>query len=477
MKENTMNVKRVIFCVIVFILLAGSIHVDAATTTALNPPANEPWTKEVVDSTPYAYTGQYVSIAHHPVSGRAYISYYDNEYDELIMAREVAPGTGDCYGNDDWDCTIVTYGNDVGRYSSIDVTYVVPGTPQMPYTKVGISYYDATQKSLMYAQTLNPAGGWSTWTKTEIDDSNLEVNVRGTYSSLKFTSDHKPVIAYHYSSFIGTGMIGGVKIASFNSSGTGAGCYGDDADNWDCDYVSSMNDHTDYGSHVSMDLAGDDTVHIGFYDSYNSQLVWATYWGFGGSCNYDEWNCVIVDGAGDVGQFVSIHAPKNSSDKLRFAYFDNTTSLGKVKYAVRVPSGGNCTSSSFNCFNVDTIGDPLGHIGISITVDRQGYPIIAYMDASSPTSATKLKVARPALAHGYTYGNCGAVPPGDLFLYWQCELVDPGYQDIVDEAAFAAVSVSPAGLATVAYYEYDSYNDVGRLKVAQQHYMNYLPMI
>jgi len=474
-KENKMKIKRILFYVIVLIMLAGIINVEPVNAATLPP--NEPWKTEVVDATPYAFPGQYVSIAHHPISGRAYISYYDAEYEELIMAREVAPGTGDCYGNHDWDCTIVTYGNDVGRYSSIDVDWVVPGGPTMPYTKVGISYYDATQKSLMYAQTLNPAGGWTTWTKQEIDDSTLNSNVRGTYSSLKFTSDHKPVIAYHYSSYTGTGFIGGVKIASFNSSGTGAGCYGEYAAYWDCDYVSSLMGHTDYGIHVSLDLAADDTIHIGFYDSFNSRLVWATYWGFGGSCDNNEWNCVIVDGAGDVGQFVSIHAPKSSSDKLRFAYFDNTTSLGRVKYAVQVSSGGNCTSSIFNCFDVDQIGDPAGHIGISLSVDKQGYPIIAYMDASSSFSATKLKVARPALAYGITYGNCGEVSPGDLFLYWQCDLVDPGYQDIVNEAAFAAVSVSPAGLATIAYYEYDSYNDVGRLKVAQQYFTLYLPLI
>lgn len=476
-----MKIKPLIFLVIVLVFLAGSINVDAALMTAGNPPANEPWKTEVVDATPYAFTGQYVSIAHHPNSGRAYISYYDAEYDELIMARQVAPGTGDCYGNDDWDCTIVTYGNDVGRYSSIDVDYIVPGAPQMPYTKVGISYYDATQKSLMYAQTLNPAGGWTEWTTQEVDDSTSVDNIRGAYSSLKFTTDHKPIIAYHYVSYdVGVlGDFGGVKIAYYDSSGTGDGCFGADADNWDCDTVSSLVDHTDYGSHVSLDLTADDTVHIGFYDSYNSELVWATYWGSGGSCsNYQEWNCITVDGAGDVGQFVSIHAPKNGSDKLRFAYFDNTTSVGRVKYAIMVSSGGNCGDSNvFKCFDVDEIGDPPGHIGISITVDKQGYPIIAYMDASPSSSATKLKIARPALAYGNTAGNCGETPPGDLYLYWQCELVDPGYQDIVDEAAFVAVSVSPAGLATIAYYEYDSYDDVGRLKVAQQYFTLYLPMI
>lgn len=474
-----MKIKRIAFLVTAFILFAGSINVDAASITALNPPAKEPWSIEVVDSTPYAFPGTYVSIAHHPISGRAYISYYDSEYDNLVMAREVAPGTGDCYGNDNWDCTIISYGDDVGRYSSIDVDWVAPGGPIMPYTKVGISYYNTSQKSLMYAQTLNPAGGWTEWTKQEVDDSTNVNNIRGAYSSLKFNSNHRPIIAYHYETYDlpGMGDFGGVKIASFNSGGAGSGCFGEDGDYWDCETIDSMNDHTDHGSYVSLDLASDDTVHIAFYDSFNSELIWATYWGFGGACSNEAWNCVTVDGAGDVGQFVSIHAPKSNTDKLRFAYFDNTLSNGRVKYAVQVPSGGNCSSSHFNCFDVDTIGDPPGHIGLSIDVDKQGYPIIAYMDASPALALTALMVARPALAYGNSVGNCGEVPPGDLFLYWQCEIIDPGYQDIVSEALFADVSVSPAGLATIAYYEYDSYHDVGHLKVARQHFMTYLPLI
>jgi len=472
-----MKIMRVIIVVLLLVLIGGSVSVEATRTIVL--PANLPWSKEVVDSTPYTQTGQYVSIAHHPISGAAYISYYNAEYESLYMAREVSDGTGDCYGNDGWDCTVVSYGGDVGRYSSIDVDWVVPGLPEIPYTKVGISFFDADQKSLMYAELRKTAGDWTDWTIQEVDDYD-DWDVRGTYSSLKFNSDHDPIIAYHYITILDDLNLGGVKIASYNSDETGYGCYyGADSLNWDCERVSSYPYDVDYGSHVSLDLSYDDTVHLAFYDSINSKLVWAYLVepGEQGSCNYDNWDCITVDNNGDVGKFVSIHAPKNTADKLRFAYFDNVSTMGKLKYAVRATSGGNCTSTLFNCFAVDDIGNPLGHIGLSITVDNQGYPIIAYMDSSSDTSATKLKVARPALAYWNTVGNCGGVPPGGSSQYWQCELLDPGYRDIVNEAAFADVSVSPDGLASIAYYEYDSYGDVGRLKVAQQRYMIYLPLI
>lgn len=74
-----MKIKSLIFISIVLILLAGSINVDAALITAGSSPATEPWKTEVVDATPNAYPGQYVSVANHPVSGRAYISYYDGD--------------------------------------------------------------------------------------------------------------------------------------------------------------------------------------------------------------------------------------------------------------------------------------------------------------------------------------------------------------------------------------------------------------
>ena len=114
-----MYTKRIFFIFFVLILLAGSIKVDAASTLAANPPANEPWTTEHVDWYPGSGVGTNVSIAHHPTTGIAYISYYDYLNNELWMAHEVDPGTGDCHNNDDWDCQLIDSDGDVGKYNSI----------------------------------------------------------------------------------------------------------------------------------------------------------------------------------------------------------------------------------------------------------------------------------------------------------------------------------------------------------------------
>jgi hypothetical protein len=148
-----------------------------------------------------------------------------------------------------------------------------------------------------------------------------------------------------------------------------------------------------------------------------------------------------------------------------------------IKYAEFVGAGGNCDADSeWICYTVDTVGKPLGHIGLSLAMDSQGYPIIAYMDASDEMAPKNLKIARPAPAYGLEYGNCGDVPPGDLFQYWQCSFIDTG-NAYVDEAGYAAVSVNPAGLATIAYSEFNSYDNESYLKVAEQYVTINLPLI
>ena len=147
---------------------------------------------------------------------------------------------------------------------------------------------------------------------------------------------------------------------------------------------------------------------------------------------------------------------------------------GELSYAKYVGSAGNCgfggAESQYQCDILDTIGDGQSQVGISIAVDLQGYPIIAYEDASDPTGVSVLKVARPVLAHGIPAGNCG--PIGSLGHSWQCTTIDDATQGggagNLYEADFAAVAVDPNGFAVIAYNEYDDLNNEGRLKFAGQ---------
>ncbi len=467
-----MKMKRVFFILLVIILLAGVISVDSAITAGL--PANEPWTKEYVYKRDGMNMGTHVSIAHHPTTGIAYISYYDSENDDLWMAHEVTPGTGNCYNNDDWHCEMVDTDGDVGKYSSIDVTRVPANYPIPAYTKIGISYYDATNGALKYASYRSfPTPG--SWTIYQVDQRvYVGHEFRGTFSSMKFGPTYLPVIAYHAQSDA-TVEYGSVKLASYVASG-GSGCNSEDGEYWVCETIDRVDsiDELDHGTHPSLDFTWDGQVQVAFYNAVLNSLDFAWYMGFGGSCSNTEWSCETIDDGTDLGKYVSLHAKDSSTDKTRLAYYNAHN--GRLRYAESVSSGGTCTSSSFNCYVIDTVGTPIGNFDISMDVDSLGYPIIAYMDAHEDLAPTGLKIARPAPAYGLDQGNCGDVPPGYLFQYWQCSTIDGG-NAYVDDAGFISVSVSPAGLATLAYSEYNSQDYETYLKVAQQHFGIYLPAI
>jgi hypothetical protein len=465
-----MHYKRILLILIVMIFMTGTLSAEAATTG--KAVALEPWTNGVVDKITGGYVGSHVSIAHYERDGSAYVSYYDATNKNLKLAYQISSGTGNCPGDANWKCETVDNGfisifanHDVGQYNSIDVvdeTYL----GRFHYARIGISYYDATAKALKFAERKCTLLDCS-WTITTVHDDGSNLTDMGQYSSFKFAGGTTPTIFYHLESMITTtGMVKRAVLTGDNS--------GPCAPGWLCDTVAYGVASSAYGTHISADGG-----RVVFYDPQKTELVMAHSTGSAltntcGLGNY--WDCEVIDSNGDVGKFASFS--NNGGHPMKIAYYDATN--GKVKYAISVTSGtGNCTNDSFNCFAVDTIGTTtLGkNIGISLTLDAQGQPVIAYQDFLEDLAPAKLKLARPSTAYGEMIGNCGAVPPGYLFLYWQCRQLDSGINTYVNLADYAAVSVSPAGLATVAYYETDDYYSEGRLKVAQQHFGIYLPLI
>ena len=487
-----MHYKRILLIVIVMIFMTGSLSVKAATTASSVPPL-APWDSEVVDKLTGGSVGSHVSIAHYKENGRAYVSYYDATNHDLKLAYQVDPGTGNCPGNLDWKCSTVDDGgpyvlqHDVGQFSSTDIvtkTVYLTASPQgeinaqLPhyhYAKIGISYYDATVDALRFAIGSCNDATVCTWTKTTVDDDTSDIfadNI-GQYSSFYFGTDATPIIFYQARTTGLGDFYGYVKHAwqtppSIPIAGCQAG--------WSCEIVAQSLTNRAYGSYISADGG-----RVAFYNPINGSLVVANPTGsiMSNNCGLGNyWFCAVIDNNGDVGKFASLH--NDGVNPMRVAYYDATT--GKVKYAIRTTADtGNCTDNDYNCFAVDTIGTTTLdiNIGISLTLDAQGEPVIAYQNFLEDMAPAKLKLARPSSVYGQPIGNCGAVPPGYLFQYWQCSILDWGGQ-YQNEADYAAVSVSPAGLATVAYYEiYESAQDVfeGRLKVTQQHFAIFLPLI
>jgi len=116
-------------------------------------------------------------------------------------------------------------------------------------------------------------------------------------------------------------------------------------------------------------------------------------------------------------------------------------------------------------------------MAISLTTDETGIPIIAYQKFHSELSPGDLRVARPAYALGIEVGNCGDVPPGQLYFYWQCDTLDSG-DAYTSVAKYASVALNSNGLAIIAYDESDEYDYFNSLRVAYLTFNNlYLPVV
>jgi hypothetical protein len=250
------------------------------------------------------------------------------------------------------------------------------------------------------------------------------------------------------------------------------------AGKWQCDKIDSGS-NSGLGKYASLDLNGSDQPRIAYYDETNHILKYAQKGGSGLNCGpSNSWGCRGIEPATDTGKFASLQVNKTGSEIPKIAYYNATT--GKLKYARRVGSGGNCAYSSitlqweWQCDTIDDMGTGLGEAGVSLAVDASDNPYIAYMQAPGGLNANRLKIARPIGVLGLLIGNCG--PTGGLFNLWQCDTIDIG-GPYTDEAAFAAIALNSAGLASIAYYESDTYYSTGYLKIAYQRLQLFLPLI
>ncbi len=462
---------RIVLITLIAVLLVSTISVSAAEIEEAG--ATQPWRTTKIDGYGHWDVGTHVSMVRHPKTGKLYISYYDSVNTALKMAHEVTPGTGNCR-DENWECETVQSGDSVGKYSSIDVVYIEYSNPILNHTKIGISFYDATKQRLRYATCNSGLLYTCEWQVYNVDDSSNEQVYVGQYSSLKFDSENVPHIAYH--SYGIAPFFSSANFASYVGEGTG-NCI--DGGSFDCETIDSSSSTLGHGSHTSLDFnlySGEPIV--AFYNAEDDALEMAYPTLYPGSeCSNTDWTCRIIDDDGNVGKYVSLHAPKSGYDTYRLAYYDVTNA--EVKYAVYVGTGGNCTNPAFDCYAVDTVGaytDTMNPISLAIdTSQEDDYPVIAYSQFATE-GWTHLKIARPASSYGELFGNCGDVPPGELFLYWQCSIVDVGGPH-VHEGYYVALDVNSAGLAAIAYSElYVDYSE-NSLMLARQQFQMYLPLI
>jgi hypothetical protein len=418
-------------------LARGSNNVEdgAVSGTNITTSASTRWFFTRVD-TPYN-VGQYVSVVLHPVSGLPYVSYYDADHEDLRMAKYVGSG-GNCGPNNDWSCETVVSAGNVGKYSSI----VIDPVDNLPM----IAYYDTSDGGALKL-AIRTVFSWNIKT---IDDPTI--GSAGTYASLKLDSTGKPRIAYYFSNLMG---IDSLWYAKYVGGGTG-NCGGND---YQCDLIDSGDL---VGKYTSIALDSSDRPRIAYYDGGNDALKYA--YEYGGIWTIRE---ILPTNAG---KHASLYVDVNHGDKAHIAHYDSVN--GKLGYAEYVGSGGNCGFNSsatifeWQCDEIESVGTSTHPKGVSLAVDGDGFPIIAYQSGESV-----LRLARPAAALGLLVGNCG---PQDLFYTWQCDTIRIGMS--IGMGDYISLAANSAGLSTIAYYGNITASD-GDLDVAFQRLKMFLPLI
>ena len=448
---------------LILLLLLGINHSQALqiesqeSQNQVDGHANLPWSSQYVQQEfdPPRDVGRFVSMALRPFDDYPVISYYDATNTDLMVAIPVVGHVGNCGTNNNWLCDSIDGDTDaVGMSTSIDIYGA-----SVYYWKLGISYYDITNRSLKVTIWTCSSGACNREYYTVSSPNSNDVII-GLYSSLKFDSTGNAAIAYFQTNPIYgySHLVYAYQVPAGGNCGEGA-AYG----LWECEGISELGSE---GRYTSLDFSFDDTPYIAYYNKGSSQL-WIAYNRIGGfMCTAFYWTCMPLDGdLADVGLFASLKAPQYDGDLYRIAYHDKTN--GYLKYYD--PDWGPVV--------VDVMGASPEPMGISIEIDSDGYPVIAYQYIESDFSPPALSIARPYLAYnGDEVGNCGDVPPGWHDQYWHCTPLDDGSQ-YTDEADYASMVVNSKGRLAIAYSEFDNDNFLMSLKfIFQTNFRFYLPI-
>jgi hypothetical protein len=462
----------VLFSLAVSIVLAQENKPDGAQEAA-SQAARSPWYTRYIHrqvSPTSVDVGSYNSIAFNPNDGLPYISYYNATNHDLMLASPYLDGGSNCGNNGDWWCRAVDGDglegrstDDTGQYSSIAFWK----SNSVDTWKMGISYYDATTYGLRYAEWMC-VGNSCDWYYYNVQTGTSTFS-RGLWVSLHYDSNGVPHMAYY-----GLNSLGADNLIYATYVGGGTGNCGT-SNNWSCQIVDSG---TGVGKFASLDLRYDDQVYISYYHETLGELRYAYYAGIGNCGSGNAWYCQTIDTNGNVGGYTSFLAPSYAGDIYRVAYYNLDYHL--LKYAQSGVSGGsgNCgPSNSWRCSVVDDMSDSLP-VGISMKLDPDGYPMIAYQyaDPDDPDAHELLRIARPYLVYEDSdFGNCG-INPGFGFLYWRCTTLDEsGYY--TNEADFVSLAINTNGLAVISYSEKDSHYLATSLKLAYQRASVFLPLI
>ena len=428
------------------------IKKDSSLVTSLSNPGRNPWESIYVQrqADPVWDVGRYVSLALRPFDDSPVIAYYDYTNGDLMVAIPVGADNGNCGTDNAWSCNPVDgASSNVGSYTSMDIW-----GDSADLWKLGISYRSGTDDRIK-VYILTCVQGTCTPTY-----STLDFSLYGARSSFKFKSNGDAALVYFTTRLYYAYQTSKTEIKFDALEPTISW-----SDGPIFSYFPSFNDS------FSLDFNYEDEPFISYH-------MWDTDEGgkyFGYAIPYQDpyhfcdpdtnWNCYKVTTFEDAGQYASIAAPKSENDPVRIAYIEET--YNHLYYY----------ESGWGSFMVDELGESIASRGISLQIDNDGYPVIAYQKIESDFSPPALWIARPYMVYDDgAFGNCGSIPPGMTDLYWRCTPLDTGNQ-YVSEAEYLSLVVNSKGLLAIAYSEMDEYDYYMSVKYIYQYfYKNLLPL-
>ncbi len=457
-------IRALLVVAVTFVLFsAPNLSILAGSEQSLQPAENInnntslPWISQYIqqDLVTPLQVGEYASLAIRHFDDYPMVSYYDATHGDLMLAYPAQANAGNCGSQARWTCLTldgVVDALDVGKYTSIDLW----GDPAGNW-KLGISYYDASDRGLRFVQ----------WTCLGTDCERRVISVYqqayppyeiGLGTSLRFTSAGIPLIAFYAFDMVSTGSLMIARPVPVDGN-----CgYGEDLNLWSCEAIDQG---ALVGQYPSLDLDYNGIPIIAYYDGGNGDLKLATNTN-SGNCGNNEWQCDVIDGTdgSDVGMYASLVAPRAADDPLRIAYYDKTNQ--DLKFY----------DTSGLKMIVDTMGTSVEPMGLSMALDQGGIPVIAYQQIAFDFSHPVLRLARPfqAFDDGQS-GDCGEIPPGYPIRLWRCRTLDNGGA-YTGEANFISVAVTSQGYINIAYTENDLSGAVSLKLIQQTLFHTFIPL-
>src|SRR3989344_1955157 len=269
------------------------------------------WDIVAVDST--NDVGEYTSLVFQNGSPR--ISYHYKDSLDLRYAQCSA----DCALSTNWTTITIDSGGDTGQFTSIGADG----------TKVGIAYYNLSNKDLKYAQCSSNCTVSSNWSNTVVDAS----GETGTYASLAFSSGN-PRISYYDESNKD------LKYAQCNTSCTSG------SSAWAKVAVDAP---ATTGLHTSMAIDSSGNPRISYFRESGTRLKYA-------ECNSNctvssNWSSGDITGPpGSRGKFSSLHL---DGGRPRVSYYNES-----AKDLEFISCETGCTSSgNWTRITIQSLGD------------------------------------------------------------------------------------------------------------------------